>query len=222
MSEVTEKTDETMKTRVDPKVIALYLIAAALVVASFVVPMVLHGQWANEEAAAQQNIDASRESAASAVKDSEKAQAVEVSEATGFDAARKEADTKAITNFLNVACTWDSQESYAAARDKLQSEYGVLGNSEFLTDFMPLIEHDSVNGHGQVIKGQNVIDSMNLNLSLGDVEVYLGSIEGDYYEYFCDFDMVSTSGSNSSSSDGLLICTVDSDGRIIDPFAVRA
>lgn len=210
------------KPKVEPKVIAMFVIAAVVLVAGFVVPNVLRGKWAADEAAAQQNIDGSRAAVEEAVNASNKTQNVEVEKATGFDAARKESDTEAIKAFLSTACTWDSQATYAAARDKLKSEYGILDSSEFLTDFMPVIEADTVNGHGQVLKGQNRIDSMNLNLSLGEVKVYLGSIEDGYYEYFCDFDMVSTSGSNSSASDGLLICTVDSEGRILDPFAIRA
>jgi hypothetical protein len=207
--------------RVDPVVIVMIVVALVLVVVGIVGPRLLRQAWATEEASAQGAIETSRTNAAEATNDAVAAQNVEVKTATGFDAARKDADTKAIDKFLGVACTWDSQEAYAKARETLQREYGVLPTSSFLTEFMPVIEHDTVNSRGQVIEGQNPIDSMHLNMVLGDVTVYLGAVDGDVYDYFCDFDMLSTSGSNSSSAHALLVCSVDGQGRVLDPVAVR-
>ena len=95
---------------------------------------------------------------------------------TGVDENRQHRDEGIISDFLTKVGTWNSYESYMAARDSIMSEYGLTEDSDFMKSFMPKINNrtdDAGNNY-------NKIDTFGLNVKFTDNVTYLLSIADDY------------------------------------------
>jgi hypothetical protein len=197
--------------------VPVLIISAALLVGANVVPRVVMSAWGAEEAAVVKEAEDARKAAAEAREAAESQQAAVVYESTGLDRARIEADEAVIRGMLRTMCTWSSQATYESARQALMRDYGVASESEILTEIMPYVAADSVNGKGEVLVGHNQIDQRGLNMTLGDVTCHLGTMSSDgLCDYVVDFEAISSDGSHLASRNLVLVCSTTPDGGLID------
>lgn len=104
----------------------------------------------------------------------------EVIEATtGLDLKRQEHDDKIVADIFKTAFTWDSSETYNAARDKMLNEYKF--GSKFVDDLMPEVPTmDTATGK------INEIDAYGLNLKYAGHDSYVVKISGSDYSYITE------------------------------------
>lgn len=197
-----------------------FVLAFVVFMAGFIVPDMIRSSWASDESQASSAVESARVAADESKYAAEEKQAASVEDSTGFDKAKFDDDVATIENFLRTASTWDSCDSYNAARDKVKETHGVKDDSQFMTSYMPYIEPNMVNGKGEVMEGQNFIDNRGLNLHFDNLSAYYAGKDDKTgnYMYYVEFSTSSSRNGQSSGRNSLLRCSVDGD-TIIDPYA---
>lgn len=201
--------------------VAPFVLAVAIVIVAFVAPTFIRSSWAQEEDSARSMVEKARVSSEQIKEENVSAQAESVNEAIGFDKSRFDSDSKTIKDFLTLTLTWNSCAEYNAAREEAIDKYGTGENCQYFTKYMPYMEIDTVNGHGETISGGNVIDSRGLNRHFDNADVYYVSEDKsrDAYEYLVEFVAASSEGSLTKGRPYLLHCFVDKNNHILDAHA---
>lgn len=151
--------------------------------------------------------------AARAAKDAEVSTVT--SEATGADHKRERKELSEFKKFVDECATYDSYESYCAARDKAKDVWGLPEDGSFLSSYMAYIG-ETVSVDGSVT--YNIIDAEGLNQSLDGVEDYLVEIDGDTYRHFSfvSFRTYSKSAKRSDTYDCVASWGMTSSGELVD------
>jgi hypothetical protein len=130
----------------------------------------------------------------------------------GANAARVADDTEAIGELLESALTWDDDASYREARESTMRLYGLAGDSQFMTSFLPEAPVN-IDSQGNEYP---YIDAAGLNSQVGDYQVKLLSVDAVNYAYMVLIDV------QARSSDGLgtavnvatAFVTIDGEGAV--------
>ncbi|MDX3020151.1 hypothetical protein [Streptomyces acidiscabies] len=153
----------------------------------------------------------------------------DVMAALGVSQNRLSTDGERIKSLLSTAFTWDSGQSYEAARESLKSRFGLTENETFLKSFMPpsRFNEDS--------RGRRYyyIDTVGLNSSLGaDPDIEVVDVKAGVYTYsvLADVEVTSDAVSQNKASKAsvtahrraLLFVTVDAQGSASDLSGVPA
>lgn len=128
----------------------------------------------------------------------------------GVSADRVGTDTKIISDLLDRALDWDSDESYRDARDSTMLTYGLAEDSAFMTSFLPEAPV-SVDGEGNKYP---YIDAAGLNSQVGGIKVRLLSVAAVKYSYMVLADVQATSSDdlNTSTNVATVFITLDDKG----------
>ncbi|MEU7156132.1 hypothetical protein AB0A98_06760 [Streptomyces chrestomyceticus] len=149
--------------------------------------------------------------------------------ALGVSQNRLNTDGERIKSLLSMAFTWDSGQSYEAARERLKSRFGLTENETFLKSFMPPSRFNE-DSQG---RRYYYIDTIGLNSALGeapDIEVIDAKADVYTYAILADveatFDAVSQNKASKASVTAhrraLLFVTVDAQGKVSDLSGVPA
>lgn len=130
--------------------------------------------------------------------------------ASGLDSARQAKDDGAAKKLLEQVFTWDSKESYDAARAKVKAQYNLGDDNTFLQTFMPEVKN--INTGGREI---NEIDARGLNMTYSKMQSNVTNINGDRYTYFT-LVTVESSDSTGATAEGTsaFVYTVDGSGDL--------
>lgn len=153
-------------------------------------------------------------------KDAEQENA-DVMAALGVSQDRLSADGERIKSLLSTAFSWDSGQSYEAARESLKSQFGLTENEAFLKSFMPPSRYNA-DSQG---RRYYYIDAVGLNSALGaDLDVEVVDIKAGVYTYAALADVEATSdavtqnqaskASITAHRRALLFVTIDTQGRV--------
>ena len=191
--------------------------ALAITIVVAVVCLCLTNHWSNEKEAALSNVDEAK-----AVLEMEKDKAKEAERAalvraTGIDMGRVDSDTRRLSDMFDRSLTWDSYETYNEARSVLTDEFGVLGDSWLLQEFMPEVEMGTDSDGNEV----NVIDSHGYNLYMKDIDVRCIGYSGDKYDYLVHFEAASVYHGSEGLSKGVAMVTTDGNGKIVSADAME-
>lgn len=153
----------------------------------------------------------------------------DVMAALGVSQNRLSTDGERIKSLLSMAFTWDSGQSYEAARERLKSRFGLAENETFLKSFMPPSRFNE-DSQG---RRYYYIDTVGLNSSLGeDPGIEVVDVKAGVYTYAILADVEVTSDAvsqNKASKAGvtahrraLLFVTVDVQGKVSNLSGVPA
>lgn len=135
--------------------------------------------------------------------------------------ARIKADEKVIRDLVTAMFTWDSHETYEAARTALVEDYGIPSDSQILTTLMP---PGPVNIDGEGVE-YPYIDAAGLDSAMADFTATPAFITRDEYSYVVLVTVVgsSTDGTTSASVTNLVDVTVDGSGDLtrIEAYATQ-
>ncbi|MEV7953027.1 hypothetical protein [Streptomyces sp. NPDC088141] len=207
-----------------------WVLATAAVLA--VVTTVAGVTWSSQHAALTkqeaQISDVEGQLAGIQKKNSEQVNA-DVMAALGVSQNRLSTDGERIKSLLSMAFTWDSGQSYEAARESLKSRFGLMENDAFLKSFMPPSRFNE-DSQG---RRYYYIDTVGLNSSLGaapDIEVV--DVKAGVYTYAVLVDVEATSdavaqnkaskASVTAHRRALLFVTVDAQGKVSNLSGVPA
>jgi len=125
---------------------------------------------------------------------------------------RMAADDEAIGALADTMFTWDSHDTYEAARITLSDEYNLAKDGAVLTGLMPA---DPVNVDAEGTE-YPYIDAAGLNSSLGNYALTVTSVTATTYEYLVKAAVLasSTDGSTTASRVTVLMVTTDEAGNI--------
>lgn len=143
-----------------------------------------------------------------------------VEQTSGLSAERKAQDDEVIGKFLTDICTWDSFETYQAARERAATDYKIPADSKFFEVFMPEVKEyaDADNPDAEKF---NIIDGAGYNMKYKDITSYVTGIAGDTYNYFV---LVTVTSADAQGVEGegtaVLLCSVDGLGNIADVDAL--
>ncbi|MFD7668105.1 hypothetical protein [Streptomyces sp. NPDC059788] len=139
----------------------------------------------------------------------------------GVTQNRLSTDGERIKSLLSMAFTWDSGQSYQAARESLKSRFGLTENETFLKSFMPpsRFNEDSLG------RRYYYIDTVGLNSALGaDPDIEVTDAKAGVYTYAILADVEATSDAVSQNKASkasvtahrraLLFVTVDAQGEV--------
>ncbi|WP_328791481.1 MULTISPECIES: hypothetical protein [unclassified Streptomyces] len=153
----------------------------------------------------------------------------DVMAALGVSQSRLSTDGERIRSLLSMVFTWDSGQSYEAARESLKSRFGLTENEMFLKSFMPPSRFNE-DSQG---RRYYYIDTVGLNSALGadpDIEV-IDAKAGVYtYAALADVEVTSDATSQNKASKAsvtayrraLLFVTVDAQGKVSNLSGVPA
>lgn len=153
----------------------------------------------------------------------------DVMAALGVSQSRLSTDGERIRSLLSMVFTWDSGQSYEAARESLKSRFGLTENEMFLKSFMPPSRFNE-DSQG---RRYYYIDTVGLNSALGadpDIEV-IDAKAGVYtYAVLADVEVTSDATSQNKASKAsvtahrrtLLFVTVDAQGKVSNLSGVPA
>ncbi|MFD7537482.1 hypothetical protein [Streptomyces sp. NPDC059819] len=207
---------------------------SALVTAAvlLVVAAVAGVTWSNHDAAltaqeARIN-DAEEHLAGIRAKNTELVHAA-VMAALGVSQDRLHADGERINSLLSLAFTWDSGQSYEAARARVKSRFGLTENEMFLKSFMPPSRFNE-DPQG---RRYYYIDAVGLNSALGaDADIEVVDVKADVCTYAVLVDVAVTSDAVSQNKASkasvtahrrvLLFVTVDARGEVSNLSGVPA
>ena len=132
--------------------------------------------------------------------------------ASGLDSARQAKDDGVAKKLLEQVFTWDSKESYDAARAKVKEQYNLGDDSTFLKTFMPEVKNINTGDHDV-----NEIDARGLNMTYSNMQSNVTNINGDRYTYFT-LVTVESSDSTGATAEGTsaFVYTVDGSGNLSD------
>ena len=124
------------------------------------------------------------------------------------------ADLSAIGDFLDIVFTWDSHESYEAARSAISADYNIAQDDNFFITFMPA-GPVSTDANG---KDYPYIDAAGLNSTLETFSAVPIEISDGQYKYFVTAKVGGTSSGESiqSSRSSLFLISTNSDSQLID------
>ncbi|MGW2984299.1 hypothetical protein [Streptomyces goshikiensis] len=145
----------------------------------------------------------------------------DVMEAMGVSRNRLSTDGERIMSLLSMAFTWDSGQSYEAARESLKSRFGLTENETFLKSFMPPSRFNE-DAQG---RRYYYIDTVGLNSALGaDPGIEVVDVKAGVYTYavLADVEVTSDAASQNKASKAsvtahrraLLFVTVDAQGKV--------
>ncbi|NEA20724.1 hypothetical protein [Streptomyces halstedii] len=200
----------------------LAVLATAVVLA--VVATVAVATWSSQRAAlAEQEaqINDVESHLASIQKKNAEQMDADVMEALGVSRNRLSTDGERIMSLLSVAFTWDSGQSYEAARESLKNRFGLTENETFLKSFMPPSRFNE-DAHG---RRYYYIDTVGLNSALGaDPGIEVVDVTAGVYTYaaLADIEVTSDAASQNKASKAsvtahrraLLFVTVDAQGKV--------
>ncbi|MFF1558461.1 hypothetical protein [Streptomyces sp. NPDC058279] len=153
----------------------------------------------------------------------------DVMAALGVSQSRLSTDRERIKSLLSMIFTWDSGQSYEAARERLKSRFDLTENEMFLKSFMPPSRFNE-DSQG---RRYHYIDAVGLNSALGadpDMEV-IDAKAGVYtYAVLADVEVTSDATSQNKASKAsvtayrraLLFVTVDAQGKVSNLSGVPA
>ncbi len=153
----------------------------------------------------------------------------DVMAALGVSQNRLSTDGERIRSLLSMAFTWDSGQSYEAARESLKSRFGLTGNETFLKSFMPSSRFNE-DSQG---RRYYYIDTVGLNSALGaDPDIEVVDVKAGVYTYaaLADVEVTSDAVTQNKSSKAsvtahrraLLFVTVDAQGKVSNLSGVPA
>jgi hypothetical protein len=153
----------------------------------------------------------------------------DVMAALGVSQNRLSTDGERIKSLLSTIFTWDSGQSYEAARESLKSRFGLAEKETFLKSFMPPSRFNE-DSQG---RRYYYIDTVGLNSALGaepDIEVV--DVKAGVYTYaaLADVEVTSDAVTQNKSSKvsvtahrrALLFVTVDAQGKVSNLSGVPA
>ncbi|MFJ5724722.1 hypothetical protein [Streptomyces sp. NPDC093149] len=153
----------------------------------------------------------------------------DVMAALGVSQNRLSTNGERIRSLLSMAFTWDSGQSYEAARESLKSRFGLTENKTFLKSFMPSSRFNE-DSQG---RRYYYIDTVGLNSALGaDPDIEVVDVKAGVYTYavLADVEVTSDAVTQSKSSKAsvtahrraLLFVTVDAQGKVSNLSGVPA
>lgn len=153
----------------------------------------------------------------------------DVMAALGVSQNRLNTDGERIRSLLSMAFTWDSGQSYEAARESLKSRFGLTENETFLKSFMPPSRFNE-DSQG---RRYYYIDTVGLNSALGaDPDIEVVDVKAGVYTYaaLADVEVTSDAVTQNKSSKAsvtahrraLLFVTVDAQGKVSNLSGVPA
>lgn len=111
-------------------------------------------------------------------------------DALGVSRTRVASDTRTITTLLRTAFTWDSGETYVAARERVKNRYGLAEDDPFLVDFLAPAQY-TVDAEG---RRHYRIDTVGLHSSLsGEPSIGVARVVGTDYHYTVLAEVAATS-----------------------------
>ncbi|MFJ2420227.1 hypothetical protein [Streptomyces brevispora] len=145
----------------------------------------------------------------------------DVMAALGVSQNRLSTDSERIKSLLSMAFTWDSGQSYEAARESLKSRFGLTESEMFLKSFMPPSRFNE-DSQG---RRYYYIDTVGLNSALGaDTDIEVVDAKAGVYTYavLADVEVTSDAASQNKASKtsvtahrrALLFVTVDAQGKV--------
>ncbi|MDX3274768.1 MULTISPECIES: hypothetical protein [Streptomyces] len=153
----------------------------------------------------------------------------DVMAALGVSQNRMSTDGERIKSLLSMAFTWDSGQSYDAARESLKSRFSLAENETFLKSFMPPSRFNE-DSQG---RRYYYIDTVGLNSALGaDPDIEVVDVKAGVYTYaiLADVEVTSDAVTQNKSSKAsvtahrraLLFVTVDAQGKVSNLSGVPA
>lgn len=137
-----------------------------------------------------------------------------VDNALGTETRRVSQDTEVITEFLDLATSWESGEEYSAARESVMRRYKLDPGSQFMSTYFqePVFNTDSSGNRFYVV------DVEGLNSSLSSVDVKVLGVEGTKYRYMVLADIAASSndGKGSATTTSVIYLTVDGEQVVTD------
>ncbi|MEU8433320.1 hypothetical protein AB0F18_10450 [Streptomyces sp. NPDC029216] len=153
----------------------------------------------------------------------------DVMAALGVSRSRLSTDGERIKSLLSMVFTWDSGQSYEAARERLKRRFDLTENETFLKSFMPPSRFNE-DSQG---RRYYYIDTVGLNSAVGadpDIEI-IDAKAGVYtYAVLADVEVTSDATSQNKASKAsvtayrraLLFVTVDAQGKVSNLSGVPA
>ncbi|WP_338675872.1 hypothetical protein V1460_25105 [Streptomyces sp. SCSIO 30461] len=153
----------------------------------------------------------------------------DVMAALGVSRNRLSADSERIRSLLSMAFTWDSGQSYEAAREGLKSRFGLIESDMFLRSFMPSSRFNE-DSQG---RRYYYIDTVGLNSALGaDPDIEVVDVKAGVYTYaaLADIEVTSDAANQNKSSKAsvtahrraLLFVTFDARGKVSNLSGIPA
>lgn len=131
---------------------------------------------------------------------------------SGASDERVAADTEIAEGLAERVLTWDSHESYSAARSSTMRAYGLAETDPFMTGFLPAapVTRDSQGNE------YPYIDAAGLNSRVAGSTVKLLSVDALKYSYMAlvNVESKSSDGLGSSTSIATIFLTIDGEGKV--------
>lgn len=225
---MTEQTAAPLRPGSFRRNLSILVTAAVLAVVATVAGMTWNSQHAALAEQEAQINDVEGQLAGIQRKNAEQVNA-DVMAALGVSQNRLSTDGERVKSLLSMAFTWDSGQSYEAARASLKSRFGLAENETFLKSFMPpsRFNEDS--------RGRRYyyIDTVGLNSALGeDPGIEVVDVKAGVYTYavLADIEVTSDAVSQNKASKAsvtahrraLLFVTVDAQGKVSNLSGVPA